>query len=68
MNSLLTANELSELLKISKDTVYRWVHQGYLPHIKMGGAVRFNQRAIEIWLNKRTHVGRSARRLDIDAL
>lgn len=65
MNSLLTANELSGLLKISKDTVYRWVHEGYLPHLKIGGAVRFKERDIEVWLAKRTNKGRKTRRIEV---
>jgi len=68
MNSLLTVPELSQLLKISKDTIYRWVHEGYLPHLKMGGAVRFKERDIEVWLAKRANKGRKARRIDVDAL
>lgn len=65
MNPLLTIKQLSELLQIPKTTIYQYVHEDYIPYVKVGGHLRFNQRTIEIWLAKRTHVGRRTRRVEI---
>jgi excisionase family DNA binding protein len=58
MEKLLTADELSEILKVSTSTIYRWVHYEYIPHFKLGGAVRFRQNAVEKWLKERETEGR----------
>jgi len=65
MKSLLTVKELSELLKISPCTIYRMVCEEYIPHIKIGHSVRFEERAIETWLAKRSKKGRATRRIEI---
>jgi len=66
MNHLLTINELSEILRISPCTIYRMTHEGYLPHVKIGHSVRFNEKDIRIWLAKRTNPGRKQRRIEVD--
>lgn len=38
---LYTAEELATLLKMSKDTIWRWGRQGKLPKLKIGRLVRF---------------------------
>lgn len=65
MNSLLTIQELSQILKISKKTIYGWVHDNYVPYMRLGGAVRFRERDIETWLNKRTKEGRAKRKVEV---
>ncbi len=48
---LLTANEVAEILRVGRATVYRWAEQGWLPAIRVGNTVRFNltdvQRALQ---------------------
>lgn len=66
MNRLLKIGELSELLQVSKKTIYGWVHDNYIPYFKLGGAVRFREKDIEVWLNKRMRQGRTRRRIEID--
>lgn len=39
---LLTAEEVAELLRVNRSSVYRWVEQGLLSAIKVGRTVRFN--------------------------
>lgn len=39
---LLTADEVAEILRVGRATVYRWAEQGWLPAIRVGGTVRFN--------------------------
>ena len=62
----LTADETAELLRVSKPTIYRWVHLGYIPHHKLGGSVRFSRKSIQKWLEMREKSGRSALWLDSD--
>ena len=64
MKKLLTVEELSSMLRVSKSTVYRWVHYEFVPHLKIGGTVRFNENAIEKWLEARKIAGR--RRLPVE--
>ncbi|MCD6394667.1 MAG: helix-turn-helix domain-containing protein [Planctomycetes bacterium] len=59
MNSLLTPSELSKKLKVSKATVYRWTHEQYIPHIKIGRSVRFDEKAVEQWIEEKEQKGRS---------
>jgi len=47
-------------------TVYQWVHEGYLPVIKLGSLVRFDQAKVTEWIGKREVPGRTKRRLEID--
>jgi excisionase family DNA binding protein len=39
---LLTAEEVAQLLRVNRSSVYRWVEQGLLSAIKVGRTVRFN--------------------------
>lgn len=65
MDSLLTAKDLSRKLKISKATIYRWVNLGYIPHLKLGGALRFNEKSVMKWMEKRESAGRKQLSVDI---
>lgn len=40
---LLTIEETSALLRISKKTIYRWVFERRIPHIKLQGKLLFSQ-------------------------
>jgi excisionase family DNA binding protein len=66
MEELLTIEELSSKLKVSKSTIYRWVHYDFIPHIKLSGAVRFNEKSVLKWLSARERVGRIRMSIDID--
>lgn len=39
----LTAEEVAEMFRVSKATIYRWAEQGVLPSLRMGRTVRFNE-------------------------
>jgi len=66
MEELLTVEELSNKLKVGKSTVYRWVHYDFIPHIKLGGAVRFDEKSVRKRLSNRARVGRVHLKIDID--
>jgi excisionase family DNA binding protein len=49
-DSVLTIDELSEYLKISKSTLYKLVQEGKVPGQKVGRHWRFSRRAIDNWI------------------
>lgn len=44
---LIDINQLSELWSVPKTTLYNWVNQGRLPHVKLGRSLRFDLVQIE---------------------
>jgi excisionase family DNA binding protein len=50
----LTTNELSDLLSISKVTLYKMVKSGSLPSFRVGICVRFDPHVIAAWIRERT--------------
>lgn len=51
LKKLLNLKEVSELLQISKRTVYRLIAQGKLPNfIKIGGSIRWKSEDINLWV------------------
>lgn len=48
----LNAEQLSELLGIRKDSLYRFVSQRRIPHVKIGRATRFDPEAIDKWIQE----------------
>lgn len=49
---LLTINDVSQILKISVSTIYRWVHKKKIPYIKLGGKVRFSDSELQQFIKK----------------
>ena len=49
---LLTIDELSKQLMISKSTLYRWVHHKTIPFVKIGGKLRFLKNDIEDFIKQ----------------
>ena len=60
LRNLLTAIQLGEYLSISPKTIFQWAKQSRLPVIRMGSALRFDPRAIAIWLRERSATTRAA--------
>lgn len=58
MEKLIGINELSQLIGARKQTIYRWIHEQFIPHHKVGGLVRFRPSEIDAWLNKRKRQGK----------
>lgn len=54
----MTVPEICCLLQISRSLVYKWVHYGYIPYIKVGNMVRFKETQIEKWLGSKEKKGR----------
>ena len=66
MERLLTVQELADRLQIKPRTVYQWVHESYIPVIKLGSLVRFSPARVAPWLEVREVSGRAPRRLAVD--
>lgn len=47
---LMTSHELADYLKVDLRTVYRYIKQGQIPKVKVGGRWRFRRSDIEAWL------------------
>lgn len=62
MNKLLTVDEVAAWLQVKPRTVYQWVHEGYMPVIKLGALVRFDPASVAAWLKKRELPGRARKR------
>lgn len=50
MAKLIDIDDLADYLKLKKQTLYNWLHQGKIAGIKVGGVWRFDQREIDHWL------------------
>lgn len=66
MNRLLSVDEVANWLQVKPRTIYQWVHEGYIPVIKLGSLVRFDQASIAAWLKKRETPGRAQKRPELD--
>jgi excisionase family DNA binding protein len=58
---LWTVAELAGATKIAKSTIYEWVQQEYIPHIKVRSCIRFLPSAVLTWLDKHAKPGRTRR-------
>ena len=53
MARLIDIDELADYLKLQKQTIYNWLHQGKISGIKVGGVWRFDRREIDSWLRSK---------------
>jgi excisionase family DNA binding protein len=44
---LATVNDVANVLKVKKSTLYAWVNQGAIPSYKLNGLIRFEMDEIE---------------------
>ena len=51
---ILTARELEALIRIDVKTIYRYVQQGLIPHLRMESNVRFPKHRVLRWLEERS--------------
>ncbi len=50
---LLTVNEVANWLQLKPSTIYAWAASGRLPHVRVGGRIRFQYTDILGWLEAR---------------
>jgi len=66
MERLLKIKDICDLLQVSQALVYKWVHFGYIPYVKIGSLIRFKEFEIIRWLKVKEKRGRNKCRIDID--
>lgn len=53
MERLLTVRDVAALLSVSRPTIYRYVNEHELPHVRLsGGVLRFREREVEFWVDE----------------
>jgi excisionase family DNA binding protein len=52
MGRALTADELAEMLTVSRITIFKLAKAGRVPSFRIGTCVRFDPRAVATWLRK----------------
>jgi len=65
MEKLLTPQEIADILGVQPSTIYQWTHQGYIPHVKIGKFVRFKEKDVERWVEKKTSNGRVTKKVQL---
>ena len=65
MERLLTPKQICELLQVDLSTVYLWTHTEFIPHLKLGRCVRFEEGDVLEWLRQRKSLGRKTLKYDI---
>lgn len=62
MEQLMTVEEVMDLLRVGRSTLYSWVNQRRIPAVKIGACVRFRRAAIEKMIEslETTSVGSAA--------
>jgi len=54
-DSLWDIDEVAQYLKVTKDTVYRWIAKKQMPAIKIGKKWLFRRNDIDVWLSSMDH-------------
>ncbi|MDD5669124.1 MAG: helix-turn-helix domain-containing protein [Candidatus Omnitrophica bacterium] len=52
MNALMTIDELSVYLKVSRRTIYDWLKREKIPALKIVGQWRFQKEKIDKWIER----------------
>lgn len=47
---ILNANEASEMLRVSPQTLTKWSRDGSIPHRRVGKQYRYSRRSLEEWM------------------
>ena len=55
LEEILTIREACQFLKISKPTMYRYIQDGKVPAVKVGGAWRFHRELLNNWMKQQMH-------------
>lgn len=58
MARLMDIDELADYLRLQKQTIYNWLHQGKISGIKVGGVWRFDRREVDSWLKSRRRLSK----------
>ncbi|MBC8436415.1 MAG: helix-turn-helix domain-containing protein [Candidatus Omnitrophica bacterium] len=59
MTQLIDIDELAGYLKLKRQTIYNWLHEGKISGMKVGGVWRFDRKEIDNWLKSRRRLSKS---------
>ena len=59
MTRLMDIDELADYLRLKRQTLYNWLHQGKIAGIKVGGVWRFDRKDVDAWLKTRRRFAKS---------
>ena len=51
-DALLTADEVAELLRVTRGWIYAETRAGRIPHVRLGRYVRYRRAAVEAWVDE----------------
>ena len=54
MPKLYDTRDVAEILRVKPSTIYTWVDQGKIPHIRIGRLIRFTPEKIDGFLQGNT--------------
>lgn len=52
-NEILTTEEVAKFLKMSPQTIWRWINQGKMPAFKLGGVWRVRKSDLDKMIDKK---------------
>ena len=55
IQELLTIDDLSAYLKVSRRTIYEWLKHNKIPALKLVGQWRFQKEKIDLWIQQQTN-------------
>ncbi|MGH8629365.1 MAG: helix-turn-helix domain-containing protein [Burkholderiales bacterium] len=55
-DALMTAGEVARLLNVSAKKIYRMSQLGTIPHVRLGGSLRFRREDIQAWVARKSLV------------
>ena len=55
--NLMTIDDLSDYLKVSRRTIYEWLKQNKIPAVKLVGQWRFRKEKIDSWMEGHSSAG-----------
>ncbi len=53
ISTLLTSEQLSEILGVSTKTLNNWRYKGLIPYAKINGLVRYDEEQIQEWIKNK---------------
>jgi excisionase family DNA binding protein len=55
LEPLLTVDEVAELTRLARTTIYDKARAGLIPYLRLNGTIRFQAEAIKAWLNRHVY-------------
>ncbi len=59
MTKLIDIDELAQYLRLKRQTIYNWLHEGKISGIKVGGVWRFDRKEIDSWLRSKRRLSKN---------